>query len=307
MSLLTNRYVQGLTVLGCFTLVGLVGCSSQPQNFDELTAAEKTQAEHLESLQSWIFPPSEAESARRAFVERCVAEAGGSYKEPEVGLTLESAVYTGRTTEELKTSGYGKLPAAEGRPAASFNQKGLDAYLGEGGETFTVTFMDYSSGELDSTGCMAQSYEYIYGSAEDGVKAALLAPEFAQAIETSLRTDENYLALQESWGTCMSEAGFSQVSSTDEAAYAASLLNADDAKGMLKADISCRENMSFDSSVADLKSSYYESVYKRLEQFSKDLEGIHATAVERTASDKTDPKNTSPVTVPTPTASPTAS
>lgn len=138
MSLLTNRCVKGLAVLGCFAALGLAGCSSQPQNFDELTA-ETAKTEHLDALQSWIFPPAEAESARRAFVERCVAEADGSYKEPEVGLTLDSAVYTGRTTEELKASGYGQLPAAEGRATASFDEAGLEAYLGKDGETFTVT------------------------------------------------------------------------------------------------------------------------------------------------------------------------
>lgn len=306
MSLLTNRCVKGLAVFGCFTALGLAGCSSQPQNFDELTA-ETAKTEHLDALQSWIFPPAEAESARRAFVERCVAEASGSYKEPEVGLTLDSAVYTGRTTEELKASGYGQLPAAEGRATASFDEAGLDAYLGKDGETFTVTFMEYSSGELNSAGCMAQSYEYIYGSVESGVKAALLAPEFAQAIETSLRADENYLALQESWATCMNDAGFGQASSTDQAAYSASLLGADSSEKMLQADISCRESISFDSSITGLKNSYYEAVYQRLEQFSEELEATHATAGERVAADKTDPKNTSPVTVSTPTASPTAS
>ena len=105
----------------------------------------------------------------------------------------------------------------------------------------------------------------------------------------------------------MNDAGFGQVSSTDQAAYSASLLRADSAEKMLQADISCRESISYDSSITDLKNSYYEAVYQRLEQFSKELEAIHATAGERVAADKTDPKNTSSVTVPTPTASPSAS
>lgn len=306
MSLLTTRRVKACVSMTFLFTVVLTGCKPQPQNFQELEAA-KVKPEHITALQGWIYPSEEAEKARRAFVERCVADTGGEYLEPVPVRSLEDAVYTGRTTEELKTSGYGPLPSKTDRATASFNQAGLDAYLGKDGSTFTVNFMDYSSGELKADGCMAQSYEYMYGSVENGVKVALLAPQFGAAIDKSLRSDEEYVALQEEWASCMSDAGFGQVKSTDLASYQASLVSKDDAKKMLEADISCRESHSFDSSVSELKNSYYESVYKRLKQFKDELEAIHATAQERVEADKTDPQNTSPVTVPTPSESASSS
>lgn len=306
MSLLTTRRVKACAGLTVVLAVALTGCKPQPQNFQELEPA-KVNPEHITTLQSWIYPSEEAENARRAFVERCVADAGGKYLEPVAVYSLDDAVYTGRTTEELKANGYGPLPSETERATASFDQAGLDAYLGKGDSTFSVSFMDYSSGELKADGCMAQSYEYIYGSAENGIKAALLAPQFGSAIADSLRSDEQYIALQGEWATCMSDAGFGQVKSTDLASYQASLVGEEDAKKMLEADISCRESHSFDSSVSELKNSYYESVYKRLKQFKDELEAIHTTAQERVEADKADPKNTSPVTVPTPSESASAS
>lgn len=299
MSLLTAHRVKACASLTFMLAAVLTGCKPQPQNFQELEPAQ-VNPEHITTLEGWIYPSEEAEKARRAFVERCVADAGGKYLEPVAVYSLEEAVYTGRTTEELKANGYGPLPAKTDRATASFNQAGLDAYLGKGESTLSVSFMDYSSGELKADGCMAQSYEYIYGSAENGIKAALLAPQFGSAIDESLRADEKYTALQGQWASCMSEAGFEQVKSTEEASYQASLVKAEEAKKMLEADISCRESHSFDSSVSDLKNSYYESVYKRLKQFSDELEAVHTTAQERVEADKTDPKNTSPVTLPTP-------
>ncbi|WP_237224359.1 hypothetical protein [Rothia nasisuis] len=306
MSLLTNRCGKGLSVLSVSTVLLVAGCSSPPQNFEELTA-EEANAEHITALEGWIYPPADAEKARRGFVERCVKAAGGTYAEPESAQSLETAVYTGRSTKELIESGYEALPDTKLRATAEFDDAGLASYLGQGGQTFTVTFMEYSSGEINSAGCMAQSYEYIYGSAENGIKAALLAPQFGQAIAESLRADEKYIQLQSDWAGCMQEDGFDQATSTDAAVYAASLLDEKTAKSMLERDIFCRESLNFDSSVSDIKNSYYESVYQRLEQFSEELHAIHATASERVAADASNPQTTSPVTLPTPSESPSGS
>ncbi|MFW0182551.1 hypothetical protein ACN082_03450 [Rothia sp. CCM 9417] len=306
MSLLTAHGVKAGTSLALLLAVALTGCKPQPQNFQELEP-EQANPEHITALESLMYPPEGAEKARRAFVERCVAQAGGKYLEPVAVHSLDHAVYTGRTTDELKANGYGPLPAQSDRATASFDQAGLDAYLGKGDSTLSVSFMDYSSGELKADGCMAQSYEYLYGSVENGIKAALLAPQFGSAIADSLRSDEKYVELQRQWASCMSDAGFGQVKSTDLASYQASLVGQADAKKMLEADISCRERHSFDSSVSELKNSYYESVYKRLKQFKDELEAIHATSQERVEADKADPKNTSPVTLPTPSESASAS
>ncbi|MDO4898570.1 MAG: hypothetical protein Q3965_04595 [Rothia sp. (in: high G+C Gram-positive bacteria)] len=303
MSLLTKQRVKNVVVLSLLAGGTLTACSTPPQDFNELTA-ETAKEEHLQQLSTWIYPSDEAEKARRAFVERCVAASGGTYKEAVVKQSLETSVYSGRSTEELKKSGYGDLPADPNQSVADFDQKGLDAYLGsKQAEHFEVRFMEYSSGSLAADGCMAQSYEYIYGTVENGVKVALLAPQFGQAIAEELETDQGYIDLQQGWASCMADAGFKTVSSTDQAVYASTLLDKDGGKKMLEADISCRESQNFDATVTELKNSYYESMYKRLKQFSKDFEAIAATAAERVEADKTDPKKTSPVTLPTPRAS----
>ncbi|WP_237189403.1 hypothetical protein [Rothia nasimurium] len=305
MLFVTDKRIRAILALTCLAGTGLVGCTPEPENFKELTAAE-AKSEHIDQLQTWIYPPAESEEARRAFVQRCVKAAGGSYTEAVSQDSLADAVFTGRSTAALKENGYDLLQPTQSETVASFDQAGLDAYLGTGGETFSVSFMEYSTGTLNSAGCMAQSYEYIYGSVEAGIKAALLAPSFGQAIADSLFADENYTTLQNSWASCMNDRGFAQVSSTDQASYEASLLGEKAAQDMLAADISCRETLNFDAAMTDLKNSYYESVYKRLKQFSEELTTIHETSLERVAADATDPKDTSPVTVPTPSPSPTA-
>lgn len=299
---LTIRCVKGLALLSFFTVFALSGCAEeQPQHLSDLEAAGAADEEHLTSLESWIFPPADAEAARRGFVERCVAAADGIYKEPERTYSLDTTVYTGRTTQELKDSGYGALPASQGQAIADFGPKGLDLYLGTSAETFTVNFMGFNTGKIAVDGCMAQSYEYIYGTAEDGLKVALLAPQFATSIATEVRADERYTALQEKWNQCMTDAGYPGVGSTDQAVYRSTLIAQDRVEGMLTADISCRESNDFDATVSEIKGSYYETVYKRVKQFSEDIEAIHATAAERVEADKADPQATSTVTVPEPT------
>lgn len=306
MSLLKNNCANGLKLGGFLSLLVLTACSQQPQNFNDLTA-QNARDEHLQALEGWIYPSTEAEEARRAFVERCVSNLGGHYQEPAQVHSLEEEVYTGRSTQELKDSGYSPLPLATEPATASFDQAGLDAYLGKEGQTFTVNFMDYSTGPINSAGCMAQSYQYIYGSAELGLKTALLAPRFGAAIEEAVRTDSKYQALQEAWARCMNQAGFPQVSSADQASYQASLLGADQAEKMLAADITCREENDYDQTISQVKNSYYEAVYQRLRQFSKDFETASTTSQEKIAADAQDPKSSSEVTLPTTSPSPSAS
>lgn len=307
MSLLTSRCVKGASVLSLLVTGLLVGCSSQPENFSELST-QKPNPEHISQLSSWIYPPAEAEEARRGFVERCVKKAGGSYQEAVVHQNLESTVHTGRTTEELKEAGYGSVAEDKNQQVAVFDEKGLDAYIGTPeAQQFEVTFMDYSSGDISADGCMAQSYEYIYGNVENGIKVALLAPQFGQAISDELHADQTYIDLQNAWKTCMNDAGFTSLETTDEALYQSSLVDAKTAEKMVKSDISCRESNNFDSAITDLKNSYYESMYKRLKQFSDEIEETHQTAAERVNADKEEPKDTSPVTVPIASPSPSES
>lgn len=305
---LIRRQFRGVALLSFATALALGGCGGpQPENFSDLQAAGSVKEEHLRALEGWLFPSAEAEAARRGFVERCVAASEGIYKEPERSFSLEQTVYTGRTTQQLKDSGYGPLPAADGQAVADFGPKGLDLYLGTSEATFSVDFMGFSTGKIAPDGCMAQSYEYIYGSAEQGLKVALLAPEFAGAIANELRADERYTQLQADWDQCMTEAGHSGIGSTDLAVYRSQLIAQDKVQGMLKADIACRESQNFDATISDIKGSYYEAVYKRLKPFAKEIEAVHATAAERVAADKAEPKASSPVTVPTPSASASAS
>lgn len=304
MSLLTSPR-KSLILLATSSLL-LSACASQPQNFQDLTA-QSAQEDHLTQLSTWIFPAPELETARKAFVQRCVEASGGHYLEPENRQSLETAVYTGPSLQALKETGY-QAPAPQDAPQAfaDYNQVGLEAYLGQGGEDFTVSFMDYSSGSLNSAGCQSQSYRYIYGSAEDGIKQALLAPLFAQSIGRALKEDDQYQGLQEDWSTCLAEEGFT-VASSDQAAYAASQLGAEEAKKLLARDISCREKADFDAKLTDLKSSYLEAVYQRLKPFKEDFERIQQTAAQKLEEDKANPQTTSPVTaLPTPSGTPSA-
>lgn len=305
MSLLTSSPRKSLILLAASSLL-LTACASQPQNFQDLTA-QSAQEDHLSQLSTWIFPAPELETARKAFVQRCVEASGGHYREPENSQSLETAVYTGPSLQALKETGY-QSPAPQEAPQAfaDYDQAGLEAYLGKEGQKFTVNFMEYSSGELDANGCQAQSYQYIYGTVEDGVKQALLAPHFAQSIGRALTEDSQYQTLQEDWSACLAEKGFT-VASTDQAAYAASQLGAEDAKKLLAQDISCREKADLDTKLADLKSSYLEAVYQRLEPFKGDFERIQQTAAQKVEEDKANPQSTSPVTVlPTPSGTPSA-
>ncbi len=304
MSLLTSPR-KSLILLATSSLL-LSACASQPQNFQDLTAQE-AQEDHLTQLSTWIFPSSELETARKAFVQRCVEASGGHYREPESSQSLETAVYTGPSLQALKETGY-QAPAPEQAPQAfaDYDQAGLEAYLGQEGEKFTVNFMEYSSGELDASGCQAQSYQYIYGTAEEGIKQALLAPHFAQSIGRALTEDDQYRQLQEDWSACLAEEGFSVVS-TDQAAYAASQLGAEESQKLLARDISCREKADLDTKLADLKSSYLEAVYQRLEPFKEDFERIQQTAAQKVEEDKANSQATSPVTaLPTPSGTPSA-
>lgn len=309
---------QGLTrslAVLCCGLFVITGCSTKetepeiPANLNDLQAAEPQQ-EHIDQLKSWIFPPAEAEAARQGFVTRCVeATNGGVYKEAVLPHNLGIIPPGGLTTAQLKASGYQPQPESESAYTPPVNEgNGLAAYAGtikSGG--ISVEFLEYSA-TVPVNGCQAQSYQYIYGSVENGLKAVIIAPSFAQAIAEEVREDEAYTNLQKEWSTCMQGKKYPDFTDVTMASDEAVRINSTERAKLAEADVACRESLEYDTKFSEIEKRYYEAVYQRLEKFSGELISIHETGKQNTEKDKTEPKNTSPVEKPqaSESASPTA-
>lgn len=295
--------------------LAITGCSHQndapqiPDSLQSLNASEP-QDEHLSELENWLFPPAEAEKARQAFVTRCVKETnGGTYQEAEVPHNLGIVPPGGVTTAELKKNGYQPTSKTNSSYAPPVNEgNGLAAYAGqmENGST-SVSFLGYDSGKVPLDGCQAQSYQYIYGSVENGLKAAVLAPSFVNAIGEEVRADEAYTTLQKDWSTCMAEKKFENFDDVTDASDTALRSSSADAKKIADADIACRDKVEYDKKFSDIQNKYYETVYQRVAKFGDELNAIHETGKQNAEKDKAKPKNTAPVPTNTESAQPTSS
>lgn len=309
-----NKRQQSAVILLSTVAFALAGCSSNkdaappiPENLNSLQASDPQQ-EHLDQLDSWLFPPVEAETARRAFVSRCVSAAnGGTYEEAEISHNLSIVPPGGVTTETLKATGY--QPTAQSTSSYSppvNSDNGLDAYAGNLKKgTLSTSFLGYDSGEIAIDGCQAQSYQYIYGSVENGLKAVSLAPSFANAITEEVTSDEDYNNLQNDWSSCMEDKGYQDLSNAGAASDLALRSSKSDSQKISKADIACRESLDYDNKFSSIENKYYETVYERVQKFGDELNQIHDTGKQNAEKDKTDPKDTSPVSNPTESASAT--
>ncbi|QRZ62318.1 hypothetical protein [Rothia sp. ZJ932] len=296
--------VRSLTVLG---LLVVAGCSSAPENLNDLEPVDKVNEKNLEQLTSWIFPPEEAEKARAAFIERCVAaNGGGTYTIADAQQnTLEGILGTGFTVKEADKHGYELANAGARDGLANSDTAGRSAYFGNSKlGTVETSLLGYSSGKIAANSCLAQSFQYIYGSVEDGLKAAELAPSFGRAVRDEVLDDEKYKDLQNRWATCMSEKGFSDISDTAQAPAHANSHLPKEQKKIAIADATCRHNVDFDAQVSDISQRYFASIYERVKNVGDELEKIHDQAAKNVEADKTDPKDSSPIELqPTPTAS----
>lgn len=307
MFLLGRRCVKTALTLAVLLTLALAGCGlfkEQPDNLDELESA-RTKDEHLQDLKSWIFPSAETETARRAFVSRCVAQAGGSYEEASQNFQLETALTSGLTRDQLRKTGYDQLGSTHENQRARFDQAGQEAYFGNPKNgTISVTFMEYSTGEIPIDGCMAQSYQYMYGSVQEGMIVAILAPSFAKAVADEVSQDQSYVDLKQEWSDCMSEADYKDLVSVDQAWDLAQKLEGEEEQKLAEQDAQCREEVKYEEKMAKIQNSYYEAVYQRVKRYDYQLEGIHGIAQERLAADQKDPKNSSPIDLSTQTATP---
>ncbi len=302
MGLFTTRSATYIGVFAAVTILACSGCSpDQPDNLEDVQPSQATQ-ENITELAQWLLPPQEAENARKAFVKRCVAKAGGKYEEASSELSLRGDVQRGLSTEQLKKTGYTPvktksqvLPVSDG--------KGKKAYVGDAQKgTVSASFMDFGSVELPANGCLAQSYQYIYGSAEDGLVAARLAPQVPAVVGDSIRENERYQDLLKQWSGCMKDAGYSEMETLHDAEDRAALISQKDVKKLVTTDVTCREKVNYDDSVQGIEDEYFESIYARVKQHHrKNLEKIHRVAEDNVTKDKDNPQDSSPIEI---TASP---
>lgn len=292
----------GVGLVASALLLG--GCTTDhPDNFQNLEASE-VKAEKIDALKQLIFPPAEAEEARKAFIQRCAAARGGRYEEGKLEQNLGLSIDGGLDTQTIKDKGY--LPQVEPpvQTLGDGDEPGRAAYFGATKNgVIETTFMEYSSGRMAVDSCLAESYQYIYGSVEDGLKVALITPSFARAIADRVREDEAYTGLQEKWATCMEERGYPGLENVGSAGDLALTSGKDKAKKIAEADVACREANNYDSALEEIELSYYATVYQRLEEFSKEITAIHDTARANVEKDRTEPADRSPVSLPEPSPS----
>lgn len=278
-------------------ILAVSGCSSAPENLKDLEAATKTNQKHIDKFKSWVLPSEDAEKARAKFAQRCVEKRGGTYLPQIQPHSIDQILGTNLTVDDAKDHGYQLAKDADRTPLDSSDKAGQKAYFGDAKNgTASATLLEYSSGDIPTDGCMAESLNYIYGSVEDGLKAAELAPSFVHSVRDKVLEDDEYTKLQEKWSQCMNDAGYPNLTDTNSAVTAANNFQLDEQKRQATADAQCREDISFNQSVNDLAGKYYESAYKRVKNVGSELERIHETASKRVEEDKNDPKSSAPVT-----------
>ncbi|WP_346844642.1 hypothetical protein [uncultured Rothia sp.] len=298
---MTRLISQGALGIILVATCALAGCAPAT-NFDELKPQE-VNSEHIDQLSEWIIPPNDAEQARREFVSRCVARQGGKYQEALRDFSVATSLSNGLTSEDLRATAYAPKPTKES-PVAQSNQKGQQAYTGNvKNGTVSAQLMEFDSGDIAIDGCFAQSLQYVYGSVEDGLKASILAPQFARSLAEDVRQDEDYKQLVSNWSTCMSEHDYSDLETVESASDLAMLLPEAKRQNLANTDADCRDSVDFEHKIHEIEQTYFEAVYDRVKQFDKEFEQIHQSAADNVAKDREDPKDSSPVTPPTPSES----
>lgn len=237
-------------------LMGVTACAPA-ENFDNLEP-EKASSKHLDQLQSWALPSTEAEDARRAFVSRCVSARGGKYSEAQKDYSLQTSLRYGADADQLK-------------------------------------------------GCFAESLQYIYGSVEDGLKVAVLAPQLLQSLGENVREDPVYKEVENAWGTCMKDHLDTDFTTFESASDCALTLPQSQRLKVAQTDAECRESNNVDARVHDIEKSYFEAVYQRIKRFADDFQKIQQRSQENVLKDRENPQKSSPVEQAQPTdATPTS-
>lgn len=282
--------------------VTISGCTSTPEHLADMQPARTAKTEHLDQLSQWIFPSEDIEKVRDAFNKRCVAERGGKYIPHNERMTLDRVLGTGLTLEEAQKHGYDSVRQLA--PTVAIDAKSQAAFFGGTDKdkgTVEAKLLDYSSGKVAADGCMAEGLQYIYGSVENGLKAAIIAPSFAQSIRDELLADKDYIDLQKKWSECMANIGYENYPNTTYAEHSVDPNQPEATQELAVGDAQCREDVNFDGRTKEIANRYFETVYTRVKNVGKELEKIHETAQRNLEADHKEPKNSSPVTaIPSP-------
>ncbi|GAA1350217.1 hypothetical protein GCM10009595_10190 [Falsarthrobacter nasiphocae] len=195
-------------------LVALAGCGqassdsgsgqSEPGKVNRAATPAPQAYEKAEAL---LKPNETAEAARHRFIAACVREAG-EVAPPvnERSVSVRSlAQLTPLTVDGARSAGYAKKQGLSAESAAAGGQ--APSFRGdESGGTVSARLLG-GRGSVFKNGCLAKSYEAVYGSVEDGMRVTgLIENALLQPVQ-SARDTQQYRKLVEEWAVCMKGKG----------------------------------------------------------------------------------------------------
>lgn len=225
--------------------------NTEPQT---IVAATTIDGQASEKVNTLFSISATAHQAQQVAVANCISEKGGTWQR----ATTTQEQYDIRqqfplqslTVEQARQHGYqAPSPVDEAQPGGG-DDATMALYSGDPANG-SVT-VDGIPGAIAADGCLAQSYEEVFGSAEAGVLfeggiGNLPLPYLNAALE-----DKQYDALLEEWHTCMKDTYDIDIATPDLASVDTSM----DSTTLAVYDATCRENIGFENTVENLLDAY---------------------------------------------------
>ncbi|MDR6892038.1 hypothetical protein [Falsarthrobacter nasiphocae] len=160
-----------------------------------------------EKAEALMKPNAIAEAARQRFIVGCMREAGQApMSTPVPAQSLRSLIeLVPLSLDDARERGYTRAVQGTGEKPVSDAQ--ARAYFGDESAGPVTAALVGAPGSLFKNGCLAKSYEAVYGSIEDGL-AAHEGPHMRVqgAVQLALHTDQ-YEVLSSEWVACMKGKG----------------------------------------------------------------------------------------------------
>lgn len=251
-----------LVLSGCGTSHVIDKEAEQPEI--GITAAAQPDSQAVEKINTLFGMTPVVQQAKEAAIAQCLQAQGLAWE-----IRPSSGSYDIRSdlspkplsVEEAQEHGYQALSANPEQTLPDIDDAAWAAYMGNS-DKGSVS-VEGISGSIAADGCLAQSYEAVFGSAEAGVLFESGISNLPLSYLNAATQDSRITELDKQWSTCMKNQHNVDIATPDLASIDTSM----DSHQLAIYDAQCRQTVKYEEVTTDVLNAYMTT-------FLADQEGI---------------------------------
>ncbi|MFW0184022.1 hypothetical protein ACN083_00685 [Rothia sp. CCM 9418] len=262
MSVQRTFFMRVLSSTVVIPLLALAGCSGEAQEQSHssqvvpanIKPAQNPDPQAMEKINQLFSVTETMHKAQQKALIQCVAQHGAHIVEvPLSTYSVQKETFSPLSLEHARQYGYGNGDAVIEKSIVQQDDPQAQEFIMGNPMNGSVS-VEGIGGAIAKDGCLAQSYQEVFGTPEAGVIFVGGPQAIVEPYSQAIWKDPQVKTIEQEWSQCMKEDFHQDVPNTIEAR------KHDSSVESAVQDAQCREKTGYDQKMATLSNAYYTTL-----------------------------------------------